>query len=249
MRSSQLASAFLLLGIVGLMGAGVVERCRQCHATGRCHHCGGDGELGKCTSCDGSGEVRTSYSDLDDPYRKDYVSCSTCSGSGIKRCFYCSSSGRCRHCVGGRVYGGSPGKGSSTRVTSTRASAIFKRVVAKHNVTRNKQTGMVIHTDFEVYDAKGTDLDVNAYFAFSSGQKLRDLDRKFYTVDGHVSTGEPIKPGYGIAYYNDFQLFIPYSQLHLAKGIDHQLQFHLEILNKRGATVRSSKRFLFHGKL
>lgn len=98
------------------------------------------------------------------------------------------------------------------------ASATIDRIWLEHNVSQDGQTGLRIHLDFTVWDMQGQQGEAVAYFESPKGIGVKDLDRRYYTTDGNVSTSERFTPSYPGTEYSDFTLFIPNEQLHLLPG-------------------------------
>ena len=98
------------------------------------------------------------------------------------------------------------------------ASATIDRIWLEHNVSQDGQTGLRIHLDFTVWDMQGQQGEAVAYFESPKGVGVKDLDRRYYTTDGNVSTSERFTPSYPGTEYSDFTLFIPNEQLHLLPG-------------------------------
>lgn len=106
--------------------------------------------------------------------------------------------------------------GHSTQmiVTQTSSPITIKNVWTEFDQWRNTQKGMVIHTSFSVNGVRGQQGNISAYFRFQNGNKLQDYNSNYGTVDGQVSTWSTFVPAYDATDFNDFQLFIPYAELH-----------------------------------
>ena len=59
---------------------------------------------------------------------------------------------------------------------------------------------------------------------------MKDANGRYNTTIGDVSTSGNFQPGYVNSVYNDFKLFIPYKELHMARG-KHNLKFRIKIFN------------------
>ena len=210
------------------------NRCQRCLGSGRCQVCGGEGRR-TCSSCDGSGRDRNIYAELsasdDGPRSK---SCSMCRGTGTRSCYDCGGSGHCKHCDGGFHYGGSAAD-SSAMATPPAATApviplpalgLVRAVNVAHNETQDGELGMTISVAFEVWNVRGATCRVGAAFAFTNSQLLMDCDQdeRYRAPNGNVAARASFEPPYDDSVYSDCQLFIPYSQLHLARG-RHNLCF------------------------
>ena len=106
--------------------------------------------------------------------------------------------------------------------------ATIHDVAIDHNVTVDGMQGMRLHVQFTINGLQDVPCQVSAYFAFADGDPLFDYNDAYHTVDGQVSTWVDMTPGYAETFYEDLQLFIPYSELHMAPGT-HALRVHIEI--------------------
>lgn len=83
-----------------------------------------------------------------------------------------------------------------------------------------EEKGMMIHVAFNVNNMLGKEGKVCAYFYFSDGTALTDTNGRYDTTDGNVAVGKDFAPSYENSIYNDFHLFMPYSELHLDSSAD-----------------------------
>ena len=75
------------------------DNCYSCRGTGRCRTCNG-GNIVTCWTCHGEKMVWVEGSN---PNIKEYVPCSTCSGTGMAiryTCYSCNGRRRCAACNG-----------------------------------------------------------------------------------------------------------------------------------------------------
>ena len=77
---------------------------------------------------------------------------------------------------------------------------------------------MLIHVKFATQGTKGVKSRAIAYFHYADGKVLKDTDGDYTTNDGQVSVGKDYQPSYDNTKYDDYQLFMPYEQLHLPAG-------------------------------
>jgi len=119
-------------------------------------------------------------------------------------------------------------------------SAEIEKVWIDFDVYESNQKGMRIHLKFTVDGMLNKQGTCNAWFYMSDGTALKDYNNSYKTTAGTVSTWENYKPGYASAVYNDFKLFIPYSELHLAAG-SHSLKFHIGIFDNSGKQIAISE--------
>jgi hypothetical protein len=112
------------------------------------------------------------------------------------------------------------GGGGSTTPTSPSSgiTTTFDRVWIDYNVTQSSQLGMRIHTKFTVTGMKGVSGYLRIRFQKSDGTWLKSSDGNYEDSDGEVAAEDSIKPGYETTVYNDFDVFIPYSEFHLGPG-------------------------------
>jgi hypothetical protein len=110
----------------------------------------------------------------------------------------------------------------------TAQSGAIEQVWVDYDVWDAGLKGMRIHVRFHVDGMRGSPGRAVAYFYFDGGTPLDDFDGSYNTYDGQVSVGVDFTPPYENTTYNDFLLFMPYDQLHMAVG-NHDLEFHVEI--------------------
>ena len=67
-----------------------------------------------------------------------------------------------------------------------------------------------------------------AYFNYQDGSALEDYNGKYCTSGGKVCASSEFSPKYSSSNYNDFKIFMPYSELHMGKG-SSKLDFYLNI--------------------
>lgn len=111
---------------------------------------------------------------------------------------------------------------------TTKPQGEIERVWSEHNNYLGKKKGMTIHVKFRVHNLSGVMCRAVAYFRFSSGEKLADRNNAHRTTDGQVAVGEEFTPRYKNTIFDDFSLFLPYSELHLIKG-KHNVQYCVSI--------------------
>ena len=102
------------------------------------------------------------------------------------------------------------------------------KVWVDHNQYQDSVEGMRIHVKFNVYNFKDGSGRVVAYFYRENGDPLKDTNGRYKTTSGEVSTGGEFQPRDVNTAYNDFKLFFPYQELHMASG-KHILKFQIRI--------------------
>lgn len=107
--------------------------------------------------------------------------------------------------------------GVKTIMTVTQPSEVarIKQVWVDHNKFSGFVKGMKIHVKFETYNMRGVSGACSAYFFFDDGRRLMDYNKNYYTFDGQVCCYDTFIPPYENTTYNDFELFMPYAELHL----------------------------------
>ena len=101
------------------------------------------------------------------------------------------------------------------------------------------QKGMRIHLKFETQDLKGVEGQVIAYFFYDDETKIKDTNNRYSTSDGQVSVAKPFTPSCDNSTYNDFKLFMPYSELHLNSS--YSCYFSIIIWTNNGKAVGVSE--------
>lgn len=114
--------------------------------------------------------------------------------------------------------------------------ATFQKLWIDYNVTEGGVKGMRIHTAFKLYNMKGVDGYLALYFQTRNGTALRDRNGKFNSTDDTVAAYREVTPGYNPAVYEDYDIFMPYSELDLDAG-NYDLRIDASIIYKKGGLV------------
>jgi hypothetical protein len=110
----------------------------------------------------------------------------------------------------------------------------FHKIWVDHNFGSGSTKGMRIHIKFEVDNLKDVSCRVIAYFHFQSGIKLKSNENSSYrTSDNQVCVGSNFEPSYNESTYNDFPLFIPYSEFGISSTGIHELKFEVSLYVKK----------------
>jgi serine/threonine protein kinase len=123
------------------------------------------------------------------------------------------------------------------------AGAKFNKVWLEHNVQHEGRTGMVIHAHFVIEGARQEPCQLTAYFHYATGEVLKDFDQDYRADDGQVSVWENFTPEYDSTEFEDFKLFMPYDELHMAAG-HHELKFNLQIHHQPSGTVAAESPYV-----
>lgn len=121
-------------------------------------------------------------------------------------------------------------------------SASFDNVWVEHNVIQYVGLipikGMKIHAKFHINNMQNKQGLIQAYFAYQNGQVLNDFNGQYRAPNGQVSVWGNFTPNYTNCVFNDYTLFMPYTELHCAGGVSH-LRFHLEVFENTKGTWKS----------
>jgi hypothetical protein len=97
-------------------------------------------------------------------------------------------------------------------------SAVFKSCWIDYNVTDGGRKGMRIHVNFEVSGLKGVDAKLVARVQGEDGDFLTNAS-SYSNEEGQLETSYSIKPGYATTVYEDADMFLPYNEMKLGKGV------------------------------
>jgi hypothetical protein len=106
--------------------------------------------------------------------------------------------------------------------------AKINNVTVDHNVTRNGELGMMIHTSFDVNGMNGRSGDVRIQF-YKSDNATPLHDRYNNSLVLKYSWNS----NYDNCTWSDYWIFVPYSYLNMSRGF-HYLSFDVSILNSSG---------------
>lgn len=115
-------------------------------------------------------------------------------------------------------------------------SATILKVWEDFNVDQANQKGLLIHVDFSYQSLPAQGGAIAAYFYLENDMPLRDLNGKYCSQSGHVCVERSFKPPILQSRYTDFQLFMPYDELHTGPG-NYSLKFFVVIWK---SPIRSS---------
>jgi len=120
----------------------------------------------------------------------------------------------------------------------------FHQIWVEHNVYEGDEKGMKIHTKFDVDHVKDVPCRAGVYFHYSSGEKLKDCNNSYRAEDGQVAVNKDFTPPYEGTMYEDFEIFMPSSELHLGNG-KYDLKFKIQLYVKGGDFFATSNWFYF----
>ncbi|MGV8026626.1 MAG: tetratricopeptide repeat protein [Anaerolineaceae bacterium] len=125
------------------------------------------------------------------------------------------------------------------QIPSEPASAAIREMEVTHNVFQSNQAGMQIRLNFSIKNRKDIQCRAVAYFFDKQHHALQDVNQRFKTADGKVSVGSTFKPGFDETFYNNYILFMPYSELDQKDG-DYQFGFNVQIYDEVTKSFLSS---------
>jgi uncharacterized caspase-like protein len=121
-------------------------------------------------------------------------------------------------------------------VTDNGKWATLDDVRVEHNIYQGQKKGMRLHSRLNIAGLKGQSAEVAAYFYFKGGAALKDFDDAYNTSGGKVEVHERVTPGHTTAEWKDFKIFMPYDQLHLAKG-KSDCKFYMAVWDQSGSSA------------
>jgi hypothetical protein len=98
-------------------------------------------------------------------------------------------------------------------------SAIFNSCWIDYNVTEDGSKGMRIHVNFEVKGLKGIDSKLVARVQTEDGDYLTNDGAAYSNNSGQLETSFDMNPGYPTTVYKDADMFLPYSEINVRKGV------------------------------
>ena len=112
----------------------------------------------------------------------------------------------------------------NTQTTSNNGT--IKSVYVSNDADVDGEKGLSVKVSFDVSGMKGHNGRVSCYFYDSNGNALIDRNNRYHTsgTPSNVSSGEDIKPRYDNSTYTDFEIKIPYSELHLSSTYSRTLR-------------------------
>ena len=105
----------------------------------------------------------------------------------------------------------------SGNTQTTSKIATIKSVSVSNNADVDDEKGLSVKVSFDVSGMKEHKGRVSCYFYDSNGNALVDNNNRYHTTGtpSYVASGEDIKPRYDNSTYSEFEIKIPYSELHL----------------------------------
>ena len=120
----------------------------------------------------------------------------------------------------------------------SQTTAKIENIRQTHHIVKDNEQGMNIHIKFSFNDMLNKTGWCAAYFYWKTDSVLIDKNQRYRTADGQVSTGTQFTPNIAHGIYNDFVLFIPYTELHLPDG-RHDIRFDVIIFDNTTLIAQS----------
>ena len=109
---------------------------------------------------------------------------------------------------------------------SSSKDAIIKSVSVSNNADVDGEKGLSVNVSFNISGMKGHSGKVSCYFYDTSGNALIDTNDSYGTTGNPscVAVSRSINPGYDNTVYTDFDVKIPYKELHLSSTYSRTLR-------------------------
>jgi len=136
----------------------------------------------------------------------------------------------------------------SVNIFGQTTSSKVERIWIDHDVTQNNQRGMIIHVKFTIDGMLNKQGICAVWFYNSNESPLKtNNNNRYKTSSGNATVQENFRPSYANAVYNDFTLFMPYSELNLGSGTNN-LKLKVGIIdhNDRQVTISAFQSFSYN---
>jgi hypothetical protein len=121
--------------------------------------------------------------------------------------------------------------------TPVNQKATLEKVWVDYDIMRNGKRGMLIHVNFTVRALKGVDSYLAIYFERKNGDKLLNTNPTYSSKDGQLAVYMPLKPDYDPAVFEDTQLFLPYEEIKVGKGV-FDMKMDIDLVYKNGGVFQ-----------
>lgn len=102
--------------------------------------------------------------------------------------------------------------------SSGNSYAVIENAWIEHNVYQNNIKGMKVHAKFSAYNSYNHKVGVVLHFVNSDGFGLKDYNNSYSDSNGKVAHSDSDIATYTNTTWNDFIVFFPYNELHMASG-------------------------------
>jgi len=117
--------------------------------------------------------------------------------------------------------------------TPSDGKATVEKVWVDYDITEGGKKGMRIHVNFTVRGLKGIDSYLAIYFERANGDKLMNTNAAYSSKNGQLAVFKSLKPGYEPTVYEDAQLFVPYEEIKIGKGV-FDMKMDIDLIYKNG---------------
>ncbi|MFR9503529.1 MAG: WG repeat-containing protein [Rikenellaceae bacterium] len=124
-------------------------------------------------------------------------------------------------------------------VARDKRNVSYSDIWIEHNLLDGDDLGMSVHMELTLLNLKGKTLNVTLTFVNEDGDLIVDKDGEYCNAEGSVEGREDVVVNYDRSQYDDFQIFIPYKEMHLENG-DHDLQLRLSTVDGDKEWVKSA---------
>lgn len=114
----------------------------------------------------------------------------------------------------------------SGNTQTTSKIATIKSVSVSNNADVDGEKGLSVNVSFDISGMKGHSGKVSCYFYDTNGNALIDTNNSYGTTGNPscVAVSRSINPGYDNTVYTDFDVKIPYKELHLSNTYSRTLR-------------------------
>lgn len=114
----------------------------------------------------------------------------------------------------------------SGNTQTTSKIATIKSVSVSNNADVDGEKGLSVNVSFDISGMKGHSGKVSCYFYDTNGNALIDTNNSYGTTGNPscVAVSRSINPGYDNTVYTDFDVKIPYTELHLSNTYSRTLR-------------------------
>lgn len=103
-------------------------------------------------------------------------------------------------------------------VVADAQSAQISSFRLEHGVSQNNQSGVLVRFKLNVNGYRGKTMSAVAYIDSPKGVGVKDTNGKYCTTSGTVAFFVDFTPRYENSAYDNFQIFMPYNEMHLPVG-------------------------------
>ncbi len=133
--------------------------------------------------------------------------------------------------------------GKSVRVNFTQEATIPRVTVDNVSVIHDDQLpegkGMTMKFKMTTVNLADKSCRAVVYFYDSNGNPLKDTNNNYYSNDGQICSGESFQPQSNNSEYTNFNVSIPYSELHLTGTGKKTVKYRIIVWDKNDAVTRT----------